>query len=64
MRAWKRLRGRLGFLVAVFVAGYLGATLGWVETREVRASHHFADVPNSAFYHDCVDFLEWKRRKG
>jgi hypothetical protein len=57
MGAWKRLLGRLGFLVAVFVAAYLGGTLGWLGTREVRASHNFADVPDGYFAHDFVDFL-------
>jgi hypothetical protein len=57
MDVWRRLVARLGFLVAVFVAAYLGATLGWLGTREVRASHNFADVPDSAFYHAFVQFL-------
>jgi hypothetical protein len=43
MGAWRRLIGRLGFLVAVFVTAYLGGTLGWLGTREVRASHNFVD---------------------
>jgi hypothetical protein len=41
----------------VFVAGYLGAKLGMLGTREVGASHNFSDVPDSAFYHDFVQFL-------
>jgi hypothetical protein len=57
MGAWKRLLGRLGFLVAVFVTAYLGGTLGWLGTREVRANHNFGDVPDSAFFHDFVAFL-------
>jgi len=57
MSSWRRLVGRLLLLVAVFVAGYLGATMGWLGTQEVGASHQFADVPDSAFYHNFVDFL-------
>jgi hypothetical protein len=47
MGAWRPLIGRLLFLLAAFVACYLGATLGWLSTREVRASHNFGDVPDS-----------------
>src|SRR5262245_40594462 len=57
MRHWRSLVGQVGFLMAVFVTAYLGGTLGWLGTREVRASHNFSDVPDSAFYHDFVQFL-------
>src|SRR5262245_25011799 len=57
MARWNRLLGRLGFLVAVFVTAYLGGAPGWLGTREVRASHNFSDVPDSAFYHAFVQFL-------
>jgi hypothetical protein len=57
MPQWRPLAGRLLFLVAVFVTAYLGGTLGWLGTREVRASHNFGDVPDSAFYHAFVQFL-------
>jgi hypothetical protein len=49
MPQWRPLVGRLLFVFAVFVAGYLGATMGDLGTREVRASHNFGDVPDSAF---------------
>ena len=52
-----RLLGRIVLILAVFVAGYLGAKLGMLGTREVGASHNFSDVPDSAFYHDFVQFL-------
>src|SRR5262245_4684282 len=45
MRDWRSLRGRVGFLVAAFAVCYLGAMLGGLGLREVRASHNFADVP-------------------
>jgi hypothetical protein len=35
----------------------VGAKLGLLGTRDARASHNFADVPDSAFYHDFVQFL-------
>jgi hypothetical protein len=44
-------------VVVVFVSGYLGARLGMVATPVAQASHNFDDVPDSAFYHDEVDFL-------
>src|SRR5262245_1997369 len=57
MTHWRRAIGRVSFVVAVFVAAYMGATLGWLGIREVRASHNFGDVPDSAFYHAFVQFL-------
>jgi hypothetical protein len=57
MRGWCQLCCRLVLVVVVFVSGYLGARLGMVATPVAQASHNFADVPDSAFYHDNVDFL-------
>jgi hypothetical protein len=53
----RRLFGRVVLILAVFVAGYLGATVGALGTRDVGASHNFSDVPDNAFYHDFVQFL-------
>ena len=52
MAAWRRLGRRMGLVCLMLVSGYLGAT---VPTAE--ANHDFDDVPNSAFYHNFVDFL-------
>ena len=57
MRVWGRLFGRVVLVLAVFVAGYLGAKLGLLGTREVGASHNFSDVPPGAFYHAFVEYL-------
>jgi hypothetical protein len=57
MRGWGQLCSRLVLVVVVFVSGYLGARLGMVATPVAQASHNFDDVPNSAFYHNNVDFL-------
>jgi S-layer homology domain len=57
MAQWRPWIGRVLFVLAVFVAAYLGGTLGWLGTREVQASHNFADVPDTAFYHAFVQFL-------
>jgi hypothetical protein len=43
-------------ILAVFVAGYLGAKLEVLGTREVAANHNFSDVPDGVFYHDFVQF--------
>jgi hypothetical protein len=44
-------------VVAVMVAAFVGAKLGFLSSRDARASHNFSDVPDSAFYHDFVQFL-------
>lgn len=38
-------------------AGFVGAKLGLLGTRDVAASQNFNDVPPGAFYHDFVDYL-------
>src|SRR5262245_7451678 len=57
MSRWRQLCGRVVLVVVVFASGYLGARLGILGTPVADASHEFADVPDSAFYHDYVDFL-------
>ena len=57
MGTWSRLLGRVVLILAVFAAGYLGAKLGLLGTREVGASHNFNDVPPGAFYHAFVEYL-------
>jgi hypothetical protein len=47
-------RSRFVLVVVVFVIGFLEARFG---TPMAQASHNFADVPDSAFFHDQVDFL-------
>ena len=49
--------GQLVFVLAVMAAAFVGAKLGLLTTRDARASHNFTDVPDSAFYHDFVQFL-------
>jgi sulfatase-modifying factor enzyme 1 len=53
----RRFLGRLVLVLAVMAAAFVGAKLGLVGTREVRASHNFNDVPPGIFYHDFVQFL-------
>src|SRR5262245_48492524 len=36
---------------------FIGAKLGLLTTRDAKASHNFSDVPDSAFYHNFVQFL-------
>jgi S-layer homology domain len=57
MARGRMLLGRLGLVLAVVTGAFVGAKLGLLDTREVRASHNFGDVPDSAFFHDFVDFL-------
>jgi hypothetical protein len=57
MARGRRLLGQLGLVLAVMAAAFLGAKLGLLGTREVTASHNFSDVPDSAFFHDFVQFL-------
>src|SRR5262245_50153109 len=57
MNGWRRLWSRVTLVVVVFVSGYLGARLGMLGTPAAQASHNFGAVPDSAFFHECVDFL-------
>jgi hypothetical protein len=57
MARGRRLLGQLVLVLAMMAAGFVGAKLGLLGTREVGASHNFADVPPGAFYHDFVQFL-------
>lgn len=49
MRAWGRLFGRVVLILAVFVVGYLGAKLGLLDTREVRASDNYQSFSKDRF---------------
>jgi GAF domain-containing protein len=53
----RRLGSRLVLVLVVFASGYLGARLSLLHAPAAQASHNFGDVPDSAFYHDYVDFL-------
>ena len=53
----RRLLGQLVLVLAMMGAAFVGTKLGMLGTREVAASHNFSDVPDSAFYHDFVQFL-------
>jgi hypothetical protein len=53
----RRFLGQLVFVLSVMAAAFVGAKLGLLGTREVGASHTFADVPTGAFYHAFVDYL-------
>jgi hypothetical protein len=53
----RRLLGQVLLVLAVMAAGFVGAKLGLLGTRDVAASHNFNDVPPGAFYHDFVDYL-------
>ena len=57
MARGRRLLGQLVLVLAVMAAAFVGAKLGLLGTREAGASHNFSDVPDSAFYHDFVQFL-------
>jgi hypothetical protein len=57
MARGRRLLGQLVLVLVVMAAGFVGAKLGMLGTREVGASHNFNDVPDSAFYHAFVQFL-------
>ena len=57
MARGRRFLGQLVLVLAMMAAGFMGAKLGMLGTREVAASHNFNDVPPGAFYHDFVQFL-------
>src|SRR5262245_7173324 len=57
MTQYRPLLGRVLLVLVMMAGAFLGAKLGLLDTREARASHNFSDVPDSAFYHDYVDFL-------
>ena len=57
MARGRRFLGQLVLVLAVTAGAFVGAKLGMLGTREVGASHNFSDVPDSAFYHDFVQFL-------
>jgi S-layer homology domain len=57
MTRGRRFLGQLVLVLVVMAAAFVGAKLGMLGTREVGASHNFSDVPDSAFYHDFVQFL-------
>jgi hypothetical protein len=57
MARGRRLLGQVVLVLAVTVGAFVGAKLGMLGTREVAASHNFSDVPDSAFFHDFVQFL-------
>jgi hypothetical protein len=57
MARGRRFLGQVAFVLAVMAAAFVGAKLGLLTTRDARASHNFSDVPDSAFYHDFVQFL-------
>ena len=57
MARGRRLLGQLVLVLAVTAGAFVGTKLGMLGTREVGASHNFSDVPDSAFYHDFVQFL-------
>jgi hypothetical protein len=57
MACGRRYLGHLVLVLAVMAAAFVGAKLGLLGTREVAASHNFADVPSNAFYHTFVEYL-------
>jgi hypothetical protein len=57
MARGRRFLGQVVLVLAMMAAGFVGAKLGLLGTQEARASHNFSDVPDSAFYHDFVQFL-------
>ena len=57
MTRGRRLVGQVVLVLAVTAGAFVGAKLGMLGTREVGASHNLSDVPDSAFYHDFVQFL-------
>ena len=57
MSGWRRFSGRIGLVCVVFASGYLGAHFRMASAPVVEASHQFNDVPDSAFYHNAVDFM-------
>ena len=57
MARGRRFLGQVVLVLAMMAAGFAGAKLGLLGTREVGASHNFSDVPDNAFYHDFVQFL-------
>jgi hypothetical protein len=48
---------RWSLLAVLGLAGLVAAAVLLGQGRIARASHGFSDVPDSAFYHDFVDFL-------
>jgi hypothetical protein len=58
MARGRRLLGQLALVLAVMAAAFTGGRLGLLGTRDVGASHNFSDVPDSAFYHNFVQFLK------
>src|SRR5262245_49215474 len=53
----RRFLGWVLLVLAVTAGAFVGAKLGLLDTSAVGASHNFSDVPDSAFFHDFVDFL-------
>jgi hypothetical protein len=57
MARGRRFLGQVVLVLAVTAGAFVGAKLGMLGTRDAGASHNFSDVPDSAFFHDFVQFL-------